>query len=90
MRAFNQRLAPKEFAGIPLLAAVALLVAFGSVVLTLMLPTFLKVVTGLIAGCGVALAVVVLRIGEDWPLRQVLLAARRERHAVATDTWSRE
>jgi predicted lysophospholipase L1 biosynthesis ABC-type transport system permease subunit len=88
MRAFNQRLAPKEFGGVPIVAAVALLVVLAAVILALVLPGWLKIAPGGIALAGFILAVRVFRLGDDWVLRAVLKSARGERHAVTSETWT--
>lgn len=89
MRAFNRRLAPKEFGGIPRVAAIAMVLAFMALIFTFMLPWVFKLFTGLILIVCIILTVVVLRLGDDWPLRSVVVSARRESKSVTIETWSR-
>jgi hypothetical protein len=87
--AFNHRFTPKDFAGIPMPAAIGAIIAFALGVLTVMLPWVLKPFTLAAALAALAFAVYVLRLGDDWPFRSIMAASRRERGGVTAETWTR-
>ena len=89
MRAFNQRFAPKDFGGMPLPAAIALITALSCAVLSLMLPLLLKVFAWLGCAGAISVAVYCLRLGEEWSFRRLMVLARAERGGVTTETWIR-
>lgn len=89
MRAFNQRFAPKDFGGIPLPAAIALLIALSCGVLSLMLPWILKILALTCCVSAASVAIYCIRLGEEWPFRTLMTLTRRERGGVTSETWTR-
>lgn len=89
MPAFNRRFEIKRIGGMPLPAAVALIssVVFG--VLTMILPLLLKIVCGVLFIASLILAIFVFYMGENFPLRAVIFAAKREANHVTSEVVSK-
>lgn len=89
MSAFNRRFDLKRIGGMPLPAAVALIgsVVFG--ILTLMLPLLLKLVFGTLFIVSIGFAVFVFFLGDNFPLRAIIFAAKREANHVTSEVVSK-
>ena len=88
MRAFNQRYEPKEWLGMPRAAAAGLLVCFMLFVISVVGPRLLLIVTLPALVAAVGFVVYAFRLGDDWDLRHVIGAARRERRCVSSETFT--
>ena len=79
MPAFNARLRPKSFLGLPLEAAITLVIAALCLMFTLIVPVLLlNVFTGMLACVALVVAVRRLLYGEDFRFVATLKTARRE------------
>ncbi|MHB8454005.1 MAG: hypothetical protein ACYDDO_04750 [Acidiferrobacterales bacterium] len=88
MGAFNRRFEAREVFGVPIVTAVAAVIALPLVLFTLLLPLALKPFTALGAASALVLAAAGLALGDDWPFVRVMLAARCERNRVTSETWT--
>lgn len=88
MSAFNRRFQGREIFGVPFVTAVGAVIALPFLLFTLLLPADLKILTGLGALCALAVAAAGIVLGDEWPFVRVMLAARRERGRVTSETWS--
>lgn len=76
--------------GIPLVSMLGIigLLAFG--LLSFMLPLPLNILTGIGCLVSIGMAAVGFWLGDDWPLRGVMIASWRERGRVTSETWTDE
>jgi len=88
MSAFNRRFEAREIFGVPIVTAVAAVIALPLVLFTLLLPPALKPVTAIAALAALGAALAGFVIGDDWLFVRVMLAARRERGRVTSETWT--
>ena len=88
MGAFNRRFEAREVFGVPIVTAVAGVIALPLVLFTLLLPAAFKPVTAIGTLAALAAAVAGLWLGDDLPFLRVMLAARRERDRVTSETWT--
>ena len=88
MGAFNRRLQPKEFGGMPLVAVLGLLGVLIFGVLSLLLPAVLLLLTLPLFFMCVGVAVASFWLGDEVMFLPVMRASRRERHATTREVWS--
>lgn len=88
MSAFNRRLQPKEMFGMPLAAVLGMVGALIFGVLSMLLPTFLLLITLPLLVVCVVITVASFWVGDELPFLPVMLASRRERHATTREVWS--
>lgn len=89
MSAFNQRFSPKEFYGVPLVAAVSVVMAFVFGILTLLSPFAIKFICGPLMGLALGLAAYAFHLGDEWDFRVLMAQAYRDRGGVTSETWTR-
>lgn len=73
----------------PLPAAVSLIGAVVFGILTMMLPLLLKIICGLLFIVSIGFAVFVFYMGENFPLRAVIFASKREANQVSSEAVSK-
>lgn len=68
MGAFNSRVLPMEFAGVPLVSVVSAIGATVAAVITLMVPSWAKVVIGALALFAFSAAVILFLTARELPM----------------------
>ena len=91
MTAFNARLRPKMWFGLPAYTVGGAFVALPAVVLATMVENIVLVVLlwGL-GGCALLFAIVFLILGSEVHFVSTMLASTRENNNVTAETWTHE
>ena len=88
--AFNQRFAPKDWAGIPRAVAGGGFMTLVLTVSALIAPLALKVIVVPAAIGALGFTVYAFRLGDEWEFRGVIGQARADRNGVTAETWTRD
>lgn len=88
--AFNQRFAPKDWAGLPRAAVGGALITVVVGVFALIAPFALKFIAVPAALAALAFSVYAFWLGDDWEFRGVIGQASADRNGVTPETWTRD